>query len=296
MSYMGRRAPGLWGYVALSMLIHVLVFSIFTQYRTSRQVMQLPPVFVRIIPPAPTPSPLKQEKQTEQAVVPKITPKAQDTVKIVPRTPAKPEADLVPDLVPDLGPEPGLEKVAPEQEKLPISSAPVFDKTEHETEHETEPEPVTDELKPEGMEGDLIRPQAPGRDAIFDSEIIARRALEPAEKGDSETGITFDPANIVLRGYMGLVKERVERAWEYPYAAKKERIFGDLLIRFVIRRDGTLGDVHIRRTSGHVVLDNAAMKALKDAEPFWPLPEGFQEEALTVNGRFIYTLSGRYIR
>jgi len=280
--YMGRRTPGLWGYVALSMLIHILVFSVFSQYRSPGQVLQSPPVLVRIIPPVSTPL---QAKQSEQAKIPEPAPEVLDTVNVVPKAPAKPEADPGPDPALD----PVLDGIALEQEKLPGSSAPAF-------EPETEPEPVTDELKPEGMEGDLIRPQVPGRDAIFDSEVIARRALEPAKKGDSETGITFNPANMVLRGYMGLLKQRVERAWEYPYAAAKEGIFGDLLIRFVIRRDGTLGDVHIRRTSGHVVLDNAAMKALRDAEPFWPLPEGFGEEALTVNGRFIYTLSGRYIR
>ena len=280
--YMGRRTPGLWGYVALSMLIHILVFSVFSQYRTPGQVLQSPPVLVRIIPPVSTPL---QEKQSEQAKIPEPAPEALDTVRVVPKTPAKPEVDPVPD------------KFEPEQEKLPISSAPAFEpETAPETAPGPEPVPEINELKPEGMEGDLIRPQIPVRDAIFDSEVIARRALEPAKKGDSETGIPFNPANMVLRGYMGLLKERVERAWVYPYAAKKERIFGDLLIRFVIRRDGTLGDVHIRRTSGHVVLDNAAMKALRDAEPFWPLPEGFGEEALTVNGRFIYTLSGRYIR
>ncbi len=289
MGYMGRRTPGLWGYVALSMLIHILVFSVFSQYRSPGQVFQSPPVLVRILPPVSSPSQTKQSKQAEQAEIPIIKPEVLDTVNVVPKAPAKPEADPGPDPALD----PVLDGIALEQEKLPGSSAPDLDKTDK---TETEPEPVTDELKSEDMEGDLIRPQVPGRDAIFDSEVIARRALEPARKGDAETGITFNPADIVLSGYMGLLKQRVERAWEYPYGAAKEGIFGDLLIRFVIRRDGTLGDVHIRRTSGHVVLDNAAMKALKDAEPFWPLPEGFEAEALTVNGRFFYTLSGRYIR
>ena len=146
---------------------------------------------------------------------------------------------------------------------------------------------------PDAMEGEVA---TPGREAIFDSEVIARHAEEPAGSGQDETGITFDTTEVALSGYMGRLKHKIENAWEYPYSAAKDGIYGDLKISFVIRRDGTLGEVRVVRTSGHVVLDEAAMKALRAAEPFWPLPELFQKEALLINGRFIYTLSGRHVR
>ncbi len=228
--------PGLWGYVAISMIIHILIFSFLSQYHSRQPVMQMPPILVSIVPPAI------------------ISPDSK-----------------VPDAIDSTdGPESVL-PLKPEQSPPPL-------------------EPDTDALKPEG-----ISPDISDRRAIFDSEIIAQRALDPIKDG-SETGITFNPSDIMLRGYMGLLKERVENAWLYPYQAAKDGVFGDLRILFVIKRNGTLGDVHVTRTSGHVVLDNAAMKALRDAEPFWPLPEGYEQEALTVHGRFVYSLSGRYIR
>ena len=50
------------------------------------------------------------------------------------------------------------------------------------------------------------------------------------------------------------------------------------------------------RTSGYRSLDEAAMKALKDAAPYWPLPEDWKEEELTVKGHFIYSIYGVYVR
>ena len=50
------------------------------------------------------------------------------------------------------------------------------------------------------------------------------------------------------------------------------------------------------RTSGYRSLDEAAIKALKEAAPYWPLPEEWKEEALTIKGHFIYSLQGTYIR
>jgi protein TonB len=137
---------------------------------------------------------------------------------------------------------------------------------------------------------------APGIDALFDTAVLDRRAVEPVKDPHEETGVTFDTTEMMLSGYMGLLKQKIEAIWHYPRDASEAGIYGDLRIRFVIRRDGTLGSVRLMRTSGHTVLDQAALKALRDAEPYWPLPDGFEEEALTINGRFIYTLSGWYVR
>ena len=67
-------------------------------------------------------------------------------------------------------------------------------------------------------------------------------------------------------------------------------------IRFVIRKDGTLGAVELLRTSGQRLLDRAAMEALRDGAPYWPLPEDWDTNSLTVTGHFIYTLHGYYVR
>ena len=50
------------------------------------------------------------------------------------------------------------------------------------------------------------------------------------------------------------------------------------------------------RTSGHKTLDDAAMEALRDGTPYWPLPEEWGMEGYTIEGHFVYSLYGYYIR
>ncbi len=93
-----------------------------------------------------------------------------------------------------------------------------------------------------------------------------------------------------------MLKEKIESIWQYPIEAARRGIYGDLRIRFSITRNGKLGYVRLIRTSGYKELDEAAMKALKDAEPYWPLPEDWQGDSLTITGHFIYSIGGFYLR
>ncbi len=95
---------------------------------------------------------------------------------------------------------------------------------------------------------------------------------------------------------MERLKDKIEGTWEYPREAAEKGIFGDLYIRFEIKKDGSLGDVKVTRTSGYTELDEAAVQALREGAPFWPLPDGWPERSLTINGHFIYTLWGSYVR
>jgi protein TonB len=92
---------------------------------------------------------------------------------------------------------------------------------------------------------------------------------------------------------MRMLKDKIERIWKYPRDAALRRISGDLYIRFSIRRDGSVGDITLVRTSGYHDLDEAALQAVKDGEPYWPLPDDWKEEELSITGHFIYVI-GRY--
>ena len=65
----------------------------------------------------------------------------------------------------------------------------------------------------------------------------------------------------------------------YPDKARKEKLSGDLLLMVAINADGSLARVELLRSSGHKVLDDAAMRIVKLASPYPPLPEAIQEYA-----------------
>ena len=124
---------------------------------------------------------------------------------------------------------------------------------------------------------------------LFDREVIAKYAGKVQQP---EKDLAFDASEFKHRGYMRILKEKIESIWRYPTDAVRKNRSGDLYIMFTIKRNGELGDVEILRTSGYRSLDRAAMQALKDAEPFWPLPDDWPEEFLEIKGHFIY-LYGR---
>ena len=145
---------------------------------------------------------------------------------------------------------------------------------------------------PPGTGGGLSFPLKIGD--LFDREIIAKSAKKEDEQ--KKSSVTFDAKEFKYYGYMQRLKEKIEGIWQYPSDAAMRGIYGDLYINFTIKKDGSLGSVDLFRTSGHRSLDEAAIKALRDAAPYWPLPEEWKEDGLTIKGHFIYTLYGTYIR
>lgn len=135
------------------------------------------------------------------------------------------------------------------------------------------------------------------REKLFDESIIGSLAKKDMKKEEREEKVfTFDAKEYKFLLYNKRLKERIESIWIYPPDAAAKGIFGDLVIRFSIKKNGRLGEIELIRTSGHKSLDDAAIKALRDGEPYWPLPEEWGMDIYTIVGHFIYTIHGYYIR
>ena len=149
---------------------------------------------------------------------------------------------------------------------------------------------------PNAQRGPLASPSPSLKDKFdpFDPEIVQKFAKR--EDITRDNSITFDTKEFKYETYMMRLKDRIEGIWKYPPDAAMRGIYGDLLIEFTIKKNGRLSDVALVRTSGHRSLDQAAMQALKDAEPYWPLPDEWGKDALTITGHFVYSIYGTYIR
>ena len=71
-----------------------------------------------------------------------------------------------------------------------------------------------------------------------------------------------------FKGGVSAMMEFLSMNMKYPQAAVKAKLQGRAVVGFVVRKDGTVSDVHITKSAGYAVLDEEAMRVVK-AMPAW---------------------------
>ncbi len=125
-----------------------------------------------------------------------------------------------------------------------------------------------------------------GEDLVQRSLAIARLEAEISKDFDAYQKIprrTFIGARTQEYRFAQYIEDwriKVERIgnMNYPEAARQKNIYGSLLLTVSIRADGSLESVEVSRTSGHGILDAAAMRIVKLAAPFSPLPPDIRKD------------------
>ena len=99
------------------------------------------------------------------------------------------------------------------------------------------------------------------------SEQYAKR---PTRKFVSASTREYAYANY-LRAWV----DRAERVGNlnYPDQARQQRLGGQVVITVGVRRDGSLESARVLRSSGTPLLDDAALRIVRLAQPFPPLPD-----------------------
>ena len=109
------------------------------------------------------------------------------------------------------------------------------------------------------------------------------------EDFDDDEPVSLDTTEVKYTSYFARIKHQIERVWVYPLEAAQRGISGDLSLTFRISKDGNLIGVRLVDESGYEILDVAALKAVKEAAPFYPFPKNIQREKLTILANFVYT-------
>ena len=73
---------------------------------------------------------------------------------------------------------------------------------------------------------------------------------------------------------------------------QRQRVPGEVKMKFTVQRDGLITDVERETTSGYLALDHSAQRALRLTDRLPPLPFGFSDNDLTVHLNFQYQTSG----
>ena len=87
------------------------------------------------------------------------------------------------------------------------------------------------------------------------------------------------PETVTDAYYLDAWRRKIERIGQinYPQEAREKQLYGTLRLLVSIEPDGALRDVRLLASSGHEVLDEAAMRIVRLAAPFAPFPPAMQE-------------------
>ncbi len=70
---------------------------------------------------------------------------------------------------------------------------------------------------------------------------------------------------------------------------------GRLVLKFVLNRDGSLRELKVVKSSGVDILDDAAIKAIRRAAPFYAIPKKLGD-VLSIVANFEYELDYYYVK
>lgn len=207
------------------------------------------PITVKLVKkPAPPivkpPTPIKPQKK----IVKKIKPKPKKKKRIKKKVKRKPIVKPVP--VPM--PESPVKIAVPEPEPLPII-APT-------PEVEVEPLPEIE----------------PPKETIEPPPVVEPPPAIPA-------GPTPDEIANAKANYISLLQKAMARHKKYPRIAKSRGWQGKVVIQFKIDNQGNILSKSVLQSSGHNVLDKAALKMAAKAAPFPVPPKALQDKELSVN-------------
>jgi protein TonB len=108
---------------------------------------------------------------------------------------------------------------------------------------------------------------------------------------DDNKPISLDTTETKYVSYFARIKRQIERVWVYPVEAAQRGINGELTLRFQISRDGNLMGIVMVDKSGYEILDMAALKAVRGAAPFYPIPSTIDKDSLIILATFVYSPS-----
>ena len=124
----------------------------------------------------------------------------------------------------------------------------------------------------------LPNPQRQTERARLDAEIS--REFQEYQKLPRHTYLNARTQEYKYAAYMDAWRAKVERVGNlnYPEEARRQDIAGSLVLDVAINRDGSLYATKVLRSSGHAVLDNAAVRIVELAAPYAPLPPDIRAE------------------
>jgi len=108
---------------------------------------------------------------------------------------------------------------------------------------------------------------------------LERRTLAYSKRPRRKS-INASTSEYKYAAYLDAWRRKVERIGNlnYPDEAKRRKLHGNLILHVAVKADGSLEQVKVLHSSGHKLLDDAAVRIVRLAAPFSPFPEEIHKE------------------
>ena len=82
--------------------------------------------------------------------------------------------------------------------------------------------------------------------------------------------------------YEALIRQRISEKWNTQDVDSGIRTLPVSIVTFTIRRDGSVGNVRVAKSSGNYAMDTSAQRAIYEAAPLPPLPPEFERNSAAI--------------
>ncbi|MEM9101631.1 MAG: energy transducer TonB [Pseudomonadota bacterium] len=139
-----------------------------------------------------------------------------------------------------------------------------------------EPQPLEEKPENELSQADIYK-------RAFEIASLEAEIADEQEAYAKRPRKTFIRANVQANShafYLAEWTERIESVGNriYPEEAKRRKIYGQVVVSVSIAQDGSLVDSKVLTSSGHKVLDDAALRIVRHAAPFSPLTQEIRKD------------------
>lgn len=157
------------------------------------------------------------------------------------------------------------------------------------------PAPLRERIEPV----ERPREQPAKREPIPENTVVVERTLPtlkellPSATYSSTDARSGNPISLNTRdplyvSYFTKIKQNIEQQWEYPELALRYGLQGRLSLEFTIGGSGHLEQLRVIRSSGSQLLDEEAIRAIKAAAPFPPIPSWIKSLPLLISASMEY--------
>jgi periplasmic protein TonB len=172
----------------------------------------------------------------------------------------------------------------PPEEAPPVEDAKIIASTEG-PEQDVPFEPKPEEIEPVPPQP-VIEPRPQQVEPLVRRQVATLQQEKAVEQHQSSGKALLGGDTTARSAYLGTLRSRLERAKITP----RSGVSGTAVVDFVVDADGRVISREVKISSGHKVLDEAALASIDKASPFPPMPKALNQAQIEVSVPFEFRI------